>query len=256
MKSPAFTLSRMELPRPPRAITFDCWSTLVVDVDPEAATRARAESLRDMARRRGVELDPDRARELIEDSWMEHLTAWRRGLLFGPEGAARWCLGRLGVDVAEEVAAELGEAIATATHSVGVRAVDGAPEALEEVRRHAIATALICDTGFTPGRVVRKVLAETGLVLDHHLFSDEFGVPKPNPRIFRAALEAIGAEPAGAVHIGDLRRTDVAGARAAGMAAVRFAGVHDDGWMKEEAMAEEADAVLRRWGDLPGLLGL
>jgi len=34
---------------------------------------------------------------------------------------------------------------------------------------------------------------------------------------------------AGRLHVGDLRRSDIAGARAAGMGTVRFAGANDDG---------------------------
>jgi putative hydrolase of the HAD superfamily len=74
--------------------------------------------------------------------------------------------------------------------------------------------------------------------------------------MFHAALDATGAEPGRAIHIGDLRRTDVAGARAVGMGTIRFAGVHDDGWTEEDAVGEEADAVLHRWADLGGLIGL
>lgn len=41
------------------------------------------------------------------------------------------------------------------------------------------------------------------------------------------------------------------------MAAVRFAGVHDDGWLAEDCQADaEADAVLYRWADLTDLLGI
>jgi hypothetical protein len=41
------------------------------------------------------------------------------------------------------------------------------------------------------------------------------------------------------------------------MAAVRFAGVHDDGWLAEDCRPDvEEDAVLYRWADLPELLGL
>ncbi|MGH9269286.1 MAG: HAD family hydrolase, partial [Acidimicrobiales bacterium] len=191
----------------------------------------------------------------LEGSWQAHVAAWRNGELFGPEGAARWCLARLGIEVDEALAAELARAIAEATHEAGIRIVEGAPEALEAVRRRHIPTALVCDTGFTPGSVVREALQELGLRLDHYVFSDEVGVPKPNPLIFRSALQATGADPERAVHIGDLRRTDVAGARAAGMATIRFAGVHDDSWADEEARGEEADAVLRRWADLLELLG-
>ncbi len=45
------------------------------------------------------------------------------------------------------------------------------------------------------------------------------GWEKPDPRTFRAALDALGVEPAAVVHIGDQPKSDVAGARSAGMQA-------------------------------------
>ncbi len=43
------------------------------------------------------------------------------------------------------------------------------------------------------------------------------GVEKPDPRIFRAALEQLGIEPAAALYVGDVYEVDVVGARAAGL---------------------------------------
>ncbi|MGH2703716.1 MAG: HAD family hydrolase [Actinomycetota bacterium] len=246
----------MEIPRPPQAVTFDCWSTLIADVDWEGALMARARHLQEIARRDGVELDSERARELMEGSWLEHVSKWRDGKMFGPEGAARWCLVQLGIEVTEQVAGQLADTIAEATSRVGVRVVEGAAHALETVRARGIPTALICDTGFTPGRVVRRLLAELEVHLDQYLFSDEVGVPKPQQGIFTAALQAVGAPAEKSVHIGDLRRTDIAGARAAGMATIRFAGVHDDAWTEEEAQGEEGDVVLHHWDDLYDALGI
>jgi putative hydrolase of the HAD superfamily len=249
--------STSSIPRPPRAVTFDCWSTLIMDLDADGALRQRGEALARAAARLGCELSGEEASALIDRSWAYHVDEWRRGRLFGPDGAARWCFEQLGVVAGAVVVDELAEAIATGTLAVGTAAVEGAAEALEALRVAGIPTALICDTGFTPARVVRKALEGHGLALDHYFFSDEVGVPKPHAPIFLAALEATEARPEDAVHIGDLRRTDVAGARAAGMAAVRFAGVHDDGWLPEDCQADvEADAVLHRWADLPALLGL
>jgi putative hydrolase of the HAD superfamily len=244
------------LPRPPGAVTFDCWSTLISDVDGGEAVRLRAVRLSDIAERRGIALAHEQARHLIEEAWLEHVTAWRKGGLFGPLGAARWCLERLGIADGRALTDELASAIESATSHVGVRIVEGAAEAIDLVRSRGIPTALVCDTGFTGSRSVRKALADNGLVLDHLFFSDEVGAPKPCPPIFEAALDATRAEPARAVHIGDLRRTDVAGARAIGMRTIRFAGVHDDAWTAEDAVGDEADAVLHRWADLGALLGL
>ncbi|GIT00042.1 MAG: hypothetical protein CM1200mP26_17540 [Acidimicrobiales bacterium] len=81
-------------------------------------------------------------------------------------------------------------------------------------------------------------------------FSDEVGVYKPDPSIFQAALEGLGVDdPSSVVHVGDLKRTDVAGARAMGMGTVRFRGALDD---KEPG--DEADLVIDRLSDLPGSL--
>ena len=51
-------------------------------------------------------------------------------------------------------------------------------------------------------------------VLDSH----DWGVEKPDPRLFQAALEASGAEASRTAHVGDLYHVDVAGARGAGLA--------------------------------------
>ncbi len=70
------------------------------------------------------------------------------------------------------------------------------------------------------------------------MFSDEAGVPKPNPRVFQAALEPLGVTPGDAVHVGDLRRSDIAGARGVGMGSIRIRAVNDD-----RSDHPEADAV-------------
>ena len=65
------------------------------------------------------------------------------------------------------------------------------------------------------------------VVLDSH----EWGVEKPDPRLFEVALERSGASRERTVHVGDLYHVDVAGARRAGLAhAVLFdaAGLYPD----------------------------
>ncbi len=64
-------------------------------------------------------------------------------------------------------------------------------------------------------------------------------------------------DPVGVVHVGDLRRTDVAGARALGMATVRFRGVVEDDVPEEgDDDGPEADHVIDRLAELPALLGV
>jgi putative hydrolase of the HAD superfamily len=72
---------------------------------------------------------------------------------------------------------------------------------------------------------LHDVLERTGLrpLVDVVVISAELGVAKPDPAIFRAALDRLGAPADGAVHVGDSLEHDVAGARAAGLEAVLVA---------------------------------
>lgn len=69
---------------------------------------------------------------------------------------------------------------------------------------------------------LHEVLETTGLtpLLDGAISSAEAGCAKPDPAIFRAALELAGVTAAEALHVGDTPEEDLDGARAAGIAAV------------------------------------
>lgn len=230
------------------AVTFDCWGTLIFD-KPEADGRTsynvRVEHL---ARIGGLERQA--ADELLKEAWAHHHTAWHELRGYGAPGMAAHCLEALGIRD-ERRLSELTDAFEEASIEFGVEVVPGAPEAIEEIRGRGLRTALVCDTGFTPGRVVRHLLGEHGItpLLNVLVFSDEVGVPKPHRRMFRTALDGIGIDPAAAAHVGDLRRTDVAGARDAGMRTIRFAGVYDD-----VSDLPDADLVIREMRELPALL--
>lgn len=206
-----------------RTVTFDCWGTLIDDRRMEDHARARIEALTGAAA-----IDEDAARELIDAAWHVHHDAWVRGEQFGSAGMAGICATELGL--ADDARAELCRAFEEASRSGEVNALPGAVDTLRTLKEAGLATALVCDTGFTPGRIVRDFLTEAGLIpyLDFLAFSDEVGVPKPNAAIFMAALEAVGGEPESGAHVGDLIRTDVAGARRIGMRTVRITGANDD----------------------------
>jgi HAD superfamily hydrolase (TIGR01549 family) len=61
-----------------------------------------------------------------------------------------------------------------------------------------------------------RFLGMTELV-DALITSEDVGVPKPDPRIFRAALQQLGAQPEETVLVGDNWVADVLGARAVGI---------------------------------------
>ncbi len=70
--------------------------------------------------------------------------------------------------------------------------------------------------------LARRVLDNLGLskYFDFMVLSDEGGVRKPSPEMFRIALEASGTRPNRSIYIGDKYAVDVLGASRAGMLAV------------------------------------
>jgi FMN phosphatase YigB (HAD superfamily) len=229
-----------------RAVTYDCWGTLLQDRDFEGATEIRVSALR-----RFVDLDKDEASRLLDEAWSRHDDAWKQVETFGPGRMAAYCLEARGI-FDDEPIAQLTKEFEEASMRSGVIPVGGALDTLQRLEEAGIRRALICDTGFTPGRVVRQLLEAAGLVeyLEVLCFSDEVGVPKPGNEIFAKALAELGMRPPEALHVGDLRRTDIAGAHDMGMHAARFRGAHDDrsGGAEAELVLDHHDQLLESIG--------
>ncbi|HKK51696.1 MAG TPA: HAD family hydrolase [Myxococcota bacterium] len=239
--------------RPPRAVTFDCWHTLIFEASWETAHGLRVAALEAAALSVGRPLEPGRAGRAFDAAWGRHMDLWAKGVATGAREVAHWALEELDLRPQGPAFEPLLEAFEEASHSSRVLMIEGALETLTRLEEAGIGSALICDTGLTPGRVVRKLLDGHGLLapLAETIFSDEWSLPKPHPRVFEAALEALGVEARDAVHVGDLRRTDVAGARGVGMRTIRLKASHDD-----TTAYPEADHVAGSHAEVLDLLGL
>ena len=235
-----------------RAVTFDCWGTLLLNEPGGSSHSLRRAALVRAAREGGRPLDEEKAPEVLHAAWLRHAEKWQNGESSGSPEIAQWALESLGIRdpaLTERLATEFSEA----SLADSIPTLDGARDTLARLADRGLRRALICDTGFTPGRVVRELLDRVELLelLEVAVFSDEAGLPKPAARIFHRALEEIGSAPGESVHVGDLRRTDVAGARAVGMRSVRIRHVSDD-----TSELPEADVVADSHAHLCELLGL
>jgi putative hydrolase of the HAD superfamily len=105
--------------------------------------------------------------------------------------------------------------------AIRFRAYPEVPDVLARLRAGGARLAVVSNWDVS----LHDVLERTGLrpLVDAVVISAELGVAKPDPAIFRAALDRLGAVADGAVHIGDSLEHDVAGARAAGLEAVLVA---------------------------------
>jgi putative hydrolase of the HAD superfamily len=105
--------------------------------------------------------------------------------------------------------------------AIRFRAYPEVPDVLARLREGGARLAVVSNWDVS----LHDVLERTGLrpLVDAVVISAELGVAKPDPAIFRAALDRLGAAAEGAVHVGDSLEHDVAGARAAGLEAVLVA---------------------------------
>jgi FMN phosphatase YigB (HAD superfamily) len=238
------------------AVTFDYWHTLFRAGDPEDAKGRRAEWVAAVLRRFELEVADVKVREAVD--------------LVARAGHRNWVDNRQ--YYAPQASAELLELLEIETEAALLDAMikayggEDAPPvvepttnievALRSLRDVGLRIGIVCDVGMAPSTLLRTHLDTHGLIryFDHWSFSDEVGVFKPAPEIFEHALGGLGVdEPARVAHVGDLRRTDIAGAQAMGMTAVRYRGSNDD---PGEPGDPEGDLVLDDHADLAITLGL
>lgn len=124
----------------------------------------------------------------------------------------------------------------------------GLPEALARARAAGVRVAVVSNSeGHLDALLVRLgIHASFDLVIDSALA----GVEKPDPGIFRIALERLDVPASRALHLGDNYATDVLGARAAGVRVAlidpfdHLAGRHPD-VPRVAGAVEVADALAR-----------
>ncbi len=223
-----------------KAVTFDFWNTIAT-VPPGAMDKARRRGIAAACEQHEVELEAERLIASLEEAGLHWEQSWAAGRHLHPREAAETLVRSLGIEgAAREMVAE---AFLGAGREVELELAPEIKTCLEGLVARSIRLGIVCDVGFSGGELLRELLAAEGL-LDHFsgwAFSDEVGHYKPSPQIFEAALDSLGVEPVDALHIGDLRRTDIAGAKALGMRSVRYRGMNDEGHADSGV---EADFVL------------
>lgn len=230
-----------------RAITLDYWDTIYLGASVPVRIERRQEALSHMLRRLGRPLPPDEFEKLYRASAIEAQRWWReehRG--YTTADRIRWLLAQLGIERPEgcEHIAEASAAVDASLTEHPPQLLPGARDAIERLAEQ-FALAIVSDTGFASGRAQDRLLEQDGV--RHHfratVYSMDVGHAKPRPEPFRAALDALGVPPHEALHVGDIERTDVAGALGVGMRAVRLDAVRTSGPSAAEHVATSLTAL-------------
>jgi putative hydrolase of the HAD superfamily len=235
-----------------RAVTLDFWNTLFVDVRGREREQRRVQILREELEALGHSLPPSAYDEALRFGFDFFERVWHDEVRT-PSGSEILdaVLGSLRARVPDEVHDRLTTAFERILLDIPPEPVPGLIYTLPALaERYRL--AVVCDTGYSPGTVLRELL-DRHCALEpfaYLYFSNEHGMSKPDVRVFKHTLAQIRVPAGEAAHVGDMQRTDIAGAQAAGMAAVHFVGANS-----RDAARSTADAVVRHFEDLPAALG-
>ena len=203
-----------------KAVFFDFYNTLV-EYDPPRE-HLQVEACREV----GIEVTADAIRKAIPAGdqffYLENarLPASKRSaeekMELYAEHEARILEGA-GVKVTREVALQLVSKLGALMRQSGARFVlfSDVETALVQLKGRGLTLGLITNIDYD----LMPTCQELGLTayLDFLVTSLEVGAVKPDPTIFRAALERAGVNASEALHVGDQYHIDVAGARNAGI---------------------------------------
>jgi putative hydrolase of the HAD superfamily len=204
-----------------KGVTFDLWLTLFCMRD---YSEYRINLLSQFLAKEGFPKD----RNLIEEQYIAaediYTNTWKKKQrhVSGPE-RIKYILRNLDIKLLYESKRILTRKLEEAIFSDPPPLIKDAETVLKSLyKKYRI--GLICDSGFTPGRILRQVLKNHNVLkyFKCTLFSDEVGRTKPHSIIFKKAVENFKAKEKEVMHVGDLLDTDIAGAKAAGMKTVWF----------------------------------
>ncbi len=233
------------------AITFDFWGTLYSSARSNNSNRTKV--LQNAICEAGLTAIPeDTLLDAIKTTWGEWVNVWENE--YRTWGAGEWLdmmQSSLEFQLPDELQSKVLKELEDVVLDGNTQLIDGVSDMIPAVAKQ-YQLGIISDTGVSSGKTLRKLLERDGLLeyFTSQVFSDEVGSSKPAARPFQAALAGMGVQPQQAVHVGDLRRTDVAGANHFGMWSIRFTGYQND----PRVEFGEASIVLQDYAQMPAAL--
>lgn len=225
-----------------KAITFDFWQTLYADSEENWRKRQaiRTKKCHVYLESRGYTCGLDDIGFGLEEAYNVVMTLWHqhRGV------SVKQCMMRFAEVLEIQLeAVDLDQLVAC----LGAAFLEAPPIMIANVKPVVSRLSanyplgIISDSALTPGSFARQLMDRDGILqfFSAFTFSDETEYTKPEVPQFHSTLAQLNVEPTEAVHIGDIFRTDIVGAKNAGMKAIRFTGFN-----KSETNDTLSDAVV------------
>ena len=242
-----------------KAITFDLWDTVFIDDTDEPKRKAAGRPSKPVERRQLVKQFVDKHKQVSQETvnavYDAQDAAFRKvwhdlHITWEVRDRMEIILKGLGVELSENELSELIKLHEEMELEFRPDFVDGVHEALKTLSKD-YKLAVISDTIFSPGTVLRKLLEGEGLLqyFSTFVFSDEAGCSKPAECVFNAAQKGLGVEFSEMVHIGDREHNDIFGPKKMGMHSVLCLAAIDRG-----SDRNNADAFFENYNELPDLV--
>lgn len=233
-----------------KLITFDFWNTLFLDFDENIRSRKRVSHAHEIL----AVYKPDLTRDQVEAAFQvankDFERQWKEYRASTMDRFVQRILATLNLKIPVDEETRLTEFFETVLLEYPPVLIAGAAEAVLHASKN-MRIGLICDTGYSPGTTLRRILNNHELFSHFHAFSfsNETGYLKPSSQCFLKILDDLQIIPEESVHIGDMEYTDIKGAKEIGMKAIKYIGSNPD------AVPESiADAVISNLNELPLLI--
>lgn len=234
-------------------ITFDLWETLIVD-SPELdsrRTKYRVGNTHTLLSKKHPTIAIERVFAAHEKTWHECSALWEKARDMAFTDQVRFFVGLIDGNILPSISESdfnsISEIYAGAVLQFPPRLIEGARETLTHLSISGYKLGLICNTGRTPGFMLRKLLEGYDILkyFDSALFSDETIVRKPDVGIFEKSIRELQADKQQTVHVGDNWENDILGAQGAGIKAI---------WISLEGHGSVDCPVIKSIAELPEVL--
>jgi HAD superfamily hydrolase (TIGR01549 family) len=239
-----------------KLLTIDYWNTIFDSSNGYGRNAYRMKSLVEEIDRMGIIIKKDELDKAMEATWEFFNKVWTEEQRTPmPIESVGFYWNFLKLPKSDRAIKNIVHAFAISILEHPPKVLPDAKETIEKLSKD-YDLAIISDTGFSPGTILMELLKRNELdsYFKAFSFSDETGVSKPQKKAYEHILDQFDYSVEECCHIGDIERTDVAGAKAMGMHAILFAGDDTGLFQDKDGKPTKADFTAHSWKEIPDII--
>ncbi|HYF02497.1 MAG TPA: HAD family hydrolase [Patescibacteria group bacterium] len=239
-----------------KVITIDFWNTLFNSANGEERTYERERIVAEEIAKLGHELPKEVLKDGFHEAWNFFNEEWLNNQRTPTtKELVQHFWAHLQLVENDDTARLLEKAFAEGILDYPPELMPGVAEALKTLSQK-YKLALISDTAFSPGSILKELMESEGIAkyFSAYSFSDETGVAKPHEFAYIKVLQELDCEPENALHIGDIEKTDILGAKSLGMKAILFKGDKESPMNIHAEESTQADFTAESWEEIGKLV--